>query len=126
MASKIEDPAPRAAGRVSNLFSSAGEQPEDTQGQRRIQAAGAVCQASSSPTIASVCDDLRVEAIVHALAFDESYASSEVEAAWRGDRPTLKPHLQHLRLSAVVASQTFKELEEEPEPSDGDRGAVRK
>jgi DNA repair protein RadD len=94
MPSKIEDPAPRAAGRASNVFSSAGEQPEDTQRHRRIQAAEAACQASSSPTIASVCNDLRVEAIVHPLAFDESYASRGVEAAWRGDSPKSNPHLQ--------------------------------
>ena len=107
------------------MFSSAGEQPEDTQRHRRIQAAEAACQASSSPTIASLCNDLRVEAIVHPLAFDESYASSGVEVAWRGDRPTLKRNIQYLRLSAVVASLTFKEPEEEPEPSEGERGAVR-
>lgn len=82
-------PAPRAAGRASNVFSSVGEHFKDTQGRRRIQAAEAACQAPSSRTVASVCDHLLVEAILHALVFDKSYARSGVEAAWRGDWPTL-------------------------------------
>jgi DNA repair protein RadD len=48
---KAGDPAPRAAGRASNVFSSAGEQPEDTQ-------ADAVCQAPSSSAVeATWCGD---------------------------------------------------------------------
>jgi hypothetical protein len=119
------DPAPRAAGRASNMFSSAGEQSEDTQGQRRIQAAEAACQASSSRTVASVCDDLLVKAIVHASALAESCSRSRAQAAPRRDRLTLKPDLQQPRLAAVEAFPTFTDPGEEPERSDDDRGAVR-
>jgi hypothetical protein len=117
------DPAPRAAGRASNMFSSAGEQPEDTQGQRRIQAAEAACRATPSHTVASVCNDLLVKAIAHGLALPEGYPSAGAEAARRGDTLTLKPDLQ--QLSAVAAFSTFKEAGEKSEPSDDDRGAVR-
>jgi DNA repair protein RadD len=68
-APESEGPAPRAAGRASNVFSSAGEQSEDTQEHCRFQAADAVRQTSSS-------------------------ASSGVKAASCGDNLTLNPHLQ--------------------------------
>jgi hypothetical protein len=77
-------PAPRAAGRASNVFSSAGEHSKYTQRQRRIQAAEPACQAPPSRKVASVCGHLRVEAILHALVFDKSYPRSGEEAEWRG------------------------------------------
>jgi hypothetical protein len=58
-------------------------------------------------TVASVCDDLRFEAIIEATELAGSYAISAREAARRGERLTLGLHLRQLRLAAL---QTFNEL----------------
>jgi hypothetical protein len=104
-----EDPAPLAAGRASNMFSSAGEQSEGTQGHRRNQVAEATRPSvPASPTVVSVCDDLRFEAIIEASKLPERYRRSAGKAAWRSDRLTLRTHLRQLRPSAVTAIQVFK------------------
>ena len=61
-------------------------------------------------TVASVCDDLRLEAIFEAMELAGSYARSAAEAAWRGERLTLGVHLRQLRLATIAALQTFNEL----------------
>ncbi len=61
-------------------------------------------------TVAVVCDDLRLEAIVETAELAGSYARSAAEAAWRGDRLTLDVHLRQLRLATIAALKTFNEL----------------
>lgn len=61
-------------------------------------------------SIARACDDLRFEAIVETTALAESYARSAAEAAWRGDKLTLRVHLDQLRLTTIAAIRTFNEL----------------
>jgi hypothetical protein len=111
--SETRNPASRAAGRASDVFCSAAEQLEATQAQPRIQAGEVRPGAIASPAIVSVCDDLRFAVIVEALALAESYLRSAAEAPWRGDRLTLRTHLQQVRLSAITAARIFKELSRE-------------
>jgi hypothetical protein len=121
------DPAPRAAGRVSDAFSSAGEHSKDTQAQPRIQAAEATRSGvPASPAVISVCDDLQFQAIAETLALAESHVRSVAEAAWRGDRLTLGTHLQQVHLSAITAIQIFKGLGQHYAADGQTRGEVAK
>ena len=61
-------------------------------------------------TVANVCDDLRLEAIVETMDLAASLAVSAREGAWRGDRITLRVHLQQLRLATIAALTTFNEI----------------
>jgi hypothetical protein len=60
--------------------------------------------------VATVCDDLRLESIIEAMDLAASLALSAREGAWRGDRVTLRVHLQQLRLATIAALQTFNDL----------------
>jgi hypothetical protein len=120
-------PAPRVAGRASsNVFSSAGEHTEDTQGHRRIQASAPIWRSTPAPPAVSVSDDLRFGAIAKTLALAESHVRSAAEAAWRGDRLTLGTHLQQVRLSAIRAIQIFKRLRQRYAADGQTRGEVAK
>jgi hypothetical protein len=100
-------PAPRAAGRASsNVFSSAGEHTEHTQGHRRIQASGATWRSAPAfPPAIPVRDKLPFKVIVERSTQAQSFARSAAEAAWRGDRITLGSQLQQVRPSAIGAIQ---------------------
>jgi hypothetical protein len=109
------------------VFCSAAEQSKDTHAKPRIQAGEAGHPgAVASRAAVSVCDDLRFEVILETLALVESYARSAAEAAWRGDRLTLKTHLQQVRLSAITAIQIFKELGQQHGGEGQTRGEIAK
>jgi hypothetical protein len=65
------------------------------------------------PPLQSTLDDLRLEAIVEFCDLAASCARSASEAAWRGERRTLRCHLEQLRMATRDALQTFNSLGKE-------------
>jgi hypothetical protein len=65
---------------------------------------------SPSKAARKAADDLILECLIEFCALSESYARSASEAAWRGDRQTLRVHLVQLRLAVVEALKAHKDL----------------
>jgi len=66
-----------------------------------------------SPAAVSAANDFVFEALADTCDLASSYARSAAEAAWRGERVTLRVHLMQLRLTTLAAIQRFKEISAE-------------
>jgi hypothetical protein len=75
----------------------------------------ATSAAEPPPALVDALDNLRLDAIVETTDLAASLALSAREAAWRGDRITLRVHLLQLRLSVIETLKTFKELGSVPD-----------
>jgi hypothetical protein len=71
---------------------------------------------SASPEAEALRRDLCFEDLEERFAMIASYALSAKEAAFRGSQHTLEVHWQELRLCAIAAGQTLKDLAN-PSPS---------